>query len=75
MRDVRGSGVLRETVRRIVALLEMPKPAAIYKEDEALGLVSPPYHLFGAKNTLWDQHTVNDCIESSVAGTELRRRS
>ena len=67
--------MLRETVRRIVELLEMPNPADIYKEDEKLGLVEPPYNMFGAKNTLWDQHTVNDCIESSVYGQELRRRS
>jgi hypothetical protein len=29
----------------------------------------------GAKNTLWDQHTLNDVVVTSVTGIESRRRS
>ena len=35
------------------------------------------YHrrMTGAKNTLWDQHTLTDVVETSVTGIESRRRS
>jgi hypothetical protein len=62
-------------VRRIVALLDMARPEDIYLEDEAAGVVSGKYTMHGAKNTLWDQHTLNDVVETSVSGLESRRRS
>ena len=38
-----GQWVFRETVARIIELLEMQEPELIYKEDEMAGVVSPKY--------------------------------
>jgi len=71
----RSQWVFDETINRIEVILDMDDPTTIWAEDVEQGIVHPPFQWQGAKNIIWDQHTLNDVTESSVTGKESRRRS
>ncbi|KAK3259243.1 hypothetical protein CYMTET_31751, partial [Cymbomonas tetramitiformis] len=73
--DGRGQWVLQETVDRIEGYLDLENINDVYSPYEALNITRPPYRLKGAKNVLWDQHNLNDVVESSAVGKKLNRRS
>ena len=68
--------IFKEALDRLYALLDLDDIESIWKESDAAGASKEPHNrIFGVKAVLWDQHIVNDVVETLVTNKLSHRRS
>lgn len=72
--------IFKEALNRLEKLLAVDDVESVWQESDDLHITSGPHKhtpagIWGIKATLWDQHIMNDVIETAVVNKVSQRRS